>query len=357
MRPWFVFSLACAPLLLLPGCRAGPPAAERGPAGGAGDDEAAASSPSDEAGFVDVPPQAAGAPYPGRMFYVFEAADSDPAHKPLVVFFNGGPGYATSLGLLAYGTARATLDPTAAGGSPATSNPASWTSFANLLYVDERQAGFSYGLAPDAGPAGHGGTCTFSPQGDAADFVRAVLRFLDGHAALRDAPVVLVGLSYGGERASLVLDLLLWTARTATAVDGALAAEIQAHYDAVFPAHAGSPPPPELAATQFGHAVLIQPLLFNAYQYDVQATLQAMDPHVGQVPADRDPYDVLEAQGWADARNDSAAAAFADPGAAARLLATDPRAITGLGPAARASAFRVPAGASPGVALANSALR
>ena len=29
----------------------------------------------DEAGFLDVPPQAHGAPYPGRMFYVFEVAD------------------------------------------------------------------------------------------------------------------------------------------------------------------------------------------------------------------------------------------------------------------------------------------
>jgi hypothetical protein len=68
-----------------------------------------------------------------------------PAHE----LFNGGPGFATTLGFLPYGTGPRTLR-IPEGGMPADAvwedNPHSFTRFANLLYIDEPLAGLSYGL-------------------------------------------------------------------------------------------------------------------------------------------------------------------------------------------------------------------
>jgi hypothetical protein len=331
----------------------------------------------DEVGFIDVPPQNTAAQYPGRMFYVFEAADTDAAHKPLAVFFNGGPGFATSLGLLAYGTARYTLDDTQPA-APPTANPASWTSFANLLYIDERQVGFSYGLvpAPDAGTApanaldgglvdgegsgagtadgaasggvgdaGAGGfvppACEFTAVEDAADFVRTLIRFLDAHPAIQGAPVMLVGESYGGTRATYMLDLLLRYSTEASRADDALAGEIQAHYDAVFPGQAGSVISTALAKTQFGRAILIQPLVLGGLQITEQQPLLAADPYIGQVLSSEDSYDVRQPAGWSDSLDSNAAAAIANGSSAPLILTEEPSAIPRFGPAARGDAFRV----------------
>jgi carboxypeptidase C (cathepsin A) len=155
-----------------------------------------------ESGFFDVPAQPTAVRSPARLFYVFHPADDAPAEKPLALFFNGGPGMATSQGLLAYGTAPFTLnaDDSDAGAVPAP-NPASWTSFANLLYVDMRASGFSYGLGGAAAAEDGGGLDPFSPAEDAADFVRALLSFYSGHPQLEANPVIVVGESYGGVRA------------------------------------------------------------------------------------------------------------------------------------------------------------
>jgi hypothetical protein len=309
----------------------------------------------DEAGFVDVPAQPGGSPYAARMFYVFEPADDDAAHRPLVVFTAGGPGYPASLELLPYGTARATLASATTPGVPPQANAVSWTSFANVLFVDERQAGFSYEIAPPLTAAGDGATCTYAPVGDASDFVRVVLAFLDAHAALHAAPVVLVGQSYGGERVTLAENLLLHYADAASPVDGALRAAIQAHYDAVFPDRAGAPVAPAVAATQFGRLVLLQPFVLGGLQYATQDRVMPADPFVGNVPAGRDAYDVREPAGWSQAIDDVAAAALAQLSNAATLLAVDPRAIAGMRPAARAGAFRVPAPADAAQAQTNAA--
>jgi hypothetical protein len=279
------------------------------------------------------------------MFYVFEVADEDPGHRPLAVFLAGGPGYPSSLALVPYGTARATLDPSTPSDVAPRPNAASWTSFANVLFIDERQSGFSYELGPpvDAGatPPGDAGTCAFSPIDDAADHVRVLLRFLDGHPALQAAPVILVGQSYGGTRATLMLDLLLRYPGEAKRADPALEGEIQAHYAAVFPDHAGAPIAPALAVTQFGRAVLLQPLVAGGIQDTVQAPLIKADPYVGGVSSSQDPYDVRQPQGWSQALDESAARALGDPVGATTLLAADPRSIPRLGPAERVEAFRL----------------
>lgn len=311
----------------------------------------------DEAGFIDVPPQAQGSPFPARMFYVFEAADGDAAGKPLAVFMAGGPGYPSSLDLLPYGTARATLTSPTAPGVPPAPNSASWTSFANLLFIDERQSGFSYEYEPDdtSAPAvGDGGVaftapstiadagdCSFTPVGDAADFVRVILAFLDTHPAVRAAPVILVGQSYGGERATLILDLLLRYSTEAPLADATLGAAIQAHYDAVFPERAGTIIDAALGMTQFGHVVLLQPFVLGGLQYTTQAAVISNDPYVGEVPASNDPYDVRKAIGWSQDIDDTGAIALASLPEAASLLALDPPSIPRMGPPARDAAFRV----------------
>ncbi|WP_437809077.1 S10 family serine carboxypeptidase-like protein [Sorangium sp. So ce1078] len=81
------------------------------------------------------------------MFYSFLPAEERPDRAPLLVFFNGGPGAATTSALLPYGTGPHTLDPAAHAGGAPVENDASCTRFANLLYVDARSTGFSYDLA------------------------------------------------------------------------------------------------------------------------------------------------------------------------------------------------------------------
>jgi len=146
--------------------------------------------PVTEAGFLPLHPQEGAGGYPARMFYSFHPADVDPQTKPLFILFNGGPGYATSAGLMVYGTGPMTLAASAGDPGPPTANPASFTRFANLLYLDERQTGFSYGLDPNpAVPP----KCPFSAEGDATDFVEAVVEFLEAHPSMRAKPVVQIG--------------------------------------------------------------------------------------------------------------------------------------------------------------------
>ena len=281
------------------------------------------SPPPDETGFVDVPARH-DADGPGRLFYVFRR--SNVAGAPLAVFFNGGPGYATSLGLLPYGTSPMTIDVASRAVVP---NLASWTSFANLLFIDERMAGFSYGLAKTS-------ACAFDPVADAGDFVRAVLHFLDAHAALTSAPVVFVAESYGGTRATYALDLLLRFQTEAQRVDETLASEIQAHYDRVFPNQTIDE---ATAAKQFGRAVLLEPYLFGSAQITSQQALEPQDPWVGSPSANSDPYDVRQPFGFTDGLLDSVANALAN-GGASQLFGAGFEAIPGLAPADRASAFR-----------------
>ncbi len=76
-----------------------------------------------------------------RTFYAFTPADDLPEEAPVFVFFNGGPGSATSAGLLSYGTGHYSL-PSDLSGPNLTANPSSWAQMGNLLYFDTRQAGF-----------------------------------------------------------------------------------------------------------------------------------------------------------------------------------------------------------------------
>jgi hypothetical protein len=314
------------------------------------DTDAVATTLAAEAGFFDLPPQPTAATYAARMFYVFRPADQDAEHKPLAVFFNGGPGFATSFGLLSFGTGPMTLDATTMSPTPAL-NPGSWTRFANLLYLDERMAGFSYGLGATMLPS-----CTMSEQEDAGDFVRSLLAFLDGHPAIRANPVVVVGESYGGIRATRMFDILLRYGSQAASAGTDLKALIQAHYDAVFPSMAGQPIPEATAATQFGAQVLIEPVVLGSVQMDEQSMIQPTDPYVGNVPPTQDPYDVRQAATYEDAIDSLALGALSTESSAASLLGVPLTSIARLGPSSRQGAFHPQLAAVNGVDHANAAL-
>jgi hypothetical protein len=163
-------------------------------------------------------------------------------------------------------TSRYTLDNTidSGGGDVYIPNPHSWTQLGNLLYIDARQAGFSYNIMSDARSLNNESvrfqefnSQNFNPFFDGADFIRVLLRFLARHPELQSNPVVIVGESYGGMRAICMLHLLLnytdYAGGQAMYQDRALVAEIQAHYDKVFPQYQGQVVPPEVITSQFAH--------------------------------------------------------------------------------------------------------
>jgi len=283
-----------------------------------------------ELGFVDVPAQETAATYPARMFYAFRPADDASSPKPLLVFYDGGPGAATSANLLVYGTGPMTLDPVTGVPGP---NPASFTRFANLLYLDERQTGFSYGLdspGPDAGG------CTFSALEDAAEFIRAIGAFLGAHPSLSTAKVVLVGESYGGTRSTAILYLAESASDMSVSMPGDVRQTLHDH------------------AAQFGQAVLIQPLM-TADQYAAQQVLIPQDPYLanavicagggdgGACPDGAvDNYDVQKPAGWSDGLENRAGVALGNAAQSSALLGADLGTVTDLLPAARANAFRLP---------------
>ena len=215
-----------------------------------------------------------------RIWYSFHAADEDRPDTPLFIFFNGGPGSATSFGLMSMYTGRYTLDNRieTGGGDGYIVNPVPWTRLGHLLYIDARQTGFSYNLMNQVQDEGSRfqefNAQNFNSFFDAADFIRVLLRFLAAHPVLRSHPVVIVGESYGGVRATAMLHLLFnyadYKNGRETFQDPALADEIQAHFNAVFPQFAGQVVPPEVIVGQFGHQVLIQPALSFNYQEETE---------------------------------------------------------------------------------------
>jgi pimeloyl-ACP methyl ester carboxylesterase len=210
-----------------------------------------------------------------RIWRVFQPADNNPASKPLFVFYNGGPGGATSAGLFSANTGRnaVSVDSQTGEGS-VISNPHSWTRIGNLLHVDSRTAGFSYSLMdnPQDDSLRHAewDAQNYNAFIDGADFVRVLLRFLADHPPIQKNPVMLVVESYGGIRSLVMLHLLLYYQDygngKAIYQDPALVQEIQNHYNTIFPEYAGQTVPPSVISRQFSHQVLIQPAITRYYQ-------------------------------------------------------------------------------------------
>lgn len=210
-----------------------------------------------------------------RIWRVYQPADIDSVTKPLFVFYNGGPGGATSAGLFSANTGRnaVSVDPQTGEGSIII-NPHSWTHIGNLLHVDARTAGFSYSLMDnpqdDALRQAEWDAQNYNAFIDGADFVRVLLRFLADHPSIQNNPVVLVVESYGGIRSLVMLHLLLfyqdYANGNAIYQDPSLVQEIQNHYDTIFPQYVGQTVPPSVIARQFSHQVLIQPAITRYFQ-------------------------------------------------------------------------------------------
>jgi pimeloyl-ACP methyl ester carboxylesterase len=248
-------------------------------------------SSQNEAGFVHIEPQTFYFHYgsyfsrllhqssEALIWYSFHQADQNYDQKPLFVFFNGGPGSASSSGLMSMYTTRYTLDNSisSGGGDAYIPNSVSWTRLGNLLYIDARQTGYSYNRMQRVNDFDarfrEFNSQNFNPFTDAADFIRVLLRFLDAHPELKRNPVVIVGESYGGMRALVMLHLLLNYTEYGNGQemyqDSALADDIQAHLDDVFPQFRGQRVPPEIIASQFGYQILVQPALTFDYQSQI----------------------------------------------------------------------------------------
>jgi Serine carboxypeptidase len=221
-----------------------------------------------------------------RMWYSFYPADESAATKPLFVFIQGGPaGSVMPLwGTTAPLTLAGSADPTREGAQP---NPHRWSALGNLLYIDSSFAGFSYEhtLEPGEQPC----DSSFDGDEDAGQYTKVVLRFLARHPALLANPVVIVGESYGGVRATLMLQQLLHPESlrdpASTYQDEQLATDIDQHVTALADARNEQPAhSPELMARQFGRQVLIQPLVLGALQPVASHTLPVGCPREAVLP-------------------------------------------------------------------------
>jgi hypothetical protein len=291
-----------------------------------------------------------------RLFYSFVPALQEPRSAPVFVFFNGGPGASTTGFLRVYGTGPYTLDAAAGDGVPLP-NANSWATLGNLLYIDSRLAGFSYSRLEDPADAllrdAELTEANFNEYIDAADFVRTLLRVLESQPALRNNPVVVVGESYGGVRATLMLHMLLDSSSISTENDGyfsdpALAEEIRAHYAAAFPSEDPTQVRGARAARQFGWQVLIQPALAFGMQsrqdpcdlrYSPAVWAQAQG--LGCRPEGRDPYDWGMPADWTDGLEIAARQALLTPTGFSSLVGVAPDNVSGLSAADRIGAFRL----------------
>jgi hypothetical protein len=218
-----------------------------------------------------------------RMWYNFQPADENPEDKPLFVFFNGGPGSSSTI-LFAYNTSKMTGDQ-AYSKEGVVENLYSWTTMGNLLYIDARQTGFSYGMIDnpenDAARSNEYSPSAFNVFIDASDFIKVVLRILSQTPAIRANQVVLVGQSYGGTRVTAMLNILFnirdYADGNRSYYEKALFDEINAHYLKIYP-EMSKPPDKELVKKQFSHQVLIQPLVAGYDQFNESGKILEQAP-------------------------------------------------------------------------------
>lgn len=277
-----------------------------------------------EAGFITVSPNDA-FHTEARMFYDFHPADHDAAHAPLVVLFNGGPGFATSAGLLSHGTGPYVVDTDAPELTAPVLNDGSWTTFANVLYVDPRTAGWSQA----------GGCEGFAPEltqvvADAGDFVQVVLAFLDAHPRLTSSDVVFAGESYGGTRA-VVMTYMLQHYTEFDETMPWLRAAVQAHVDRARPQLAGAEATPEQMAEQFGHMVLIQANVAGRHQFELERPGIDADPILSNRDPDADGYDIRRTQEEGEHAIAITVDAMQDPDAFEALTGVPQDSVEGLG--------------------------
>jgi choice-of-anchor A domain-containing protein len=201
-----------------------------------------------------------------RVWYSFTPAQIQAKTKPLVIFFNGGPGAATSSILFPFNTGNWTLDPAVAGANKivATNPGANWSTFANLLYIDAPATGFSYPVQSGTSKPSVG----IDLDRDAGVFNIVLLRFLKRHPEILANRVIIAGESYGGVRATFMLQHLYNYASLGTTgspyIDLQVSNEERDYFSRVF---GTTTPTVTQIATKFGHQALIQPAVAGNAQF------------------------------------------------------------------------------------------
>jgi Serine carboxypeptidase len=332
---------ALAPLVaLLAGvhCQSAAPSA---PSAFSRPDAAVAAPTTVEAGFLEVPARdvtVSGAPVSiaatGRLFYNLRPADEDAENKPIFFLFNG---FAAEI-VRAFGTGPTTVDDSGA----VVTNPTSYTGFANLVYLEPRQSGYSYdviaGRAPGSADCAPG---IFNEYVDAADVLLAALAFLDAHPELH-GPVYWMGESYAGVRITWILAYLRGRWDLVPYADPTLATR--------------------LAQTQRGASLMAGQILLEAWlaggahttaidnECSDPAIVAAVSASVGApCPTDactctsvnnRSPYNYTYTNEYEIARETQASEAHINPAYAAALIGIPLTSIPLLTAADRAAGFR-----------------
>ncbi len=197
---------------------------------------------------------------PARMWHTFQPAEEEWSKKPLFIFFNGGPGSSTAL-LFTSNTSRMTADTAVNGGKSVGKNPYSFTDFGNILHVDARQTGFSYGTGTPS--------CdwkSLNVYSDAADFIRVILGVFKKHPEISKNPVYIVGESYGGIRATAMLNMILhygeYREGKRAYEDSTLFKDLHSHFASYFEKDPEEKAfSPKDVSRQFKGQILIQPLV------------------------------------------------------------------------------------------------
>ncbi|MCB9567086.1 MAG: hypothetical protein H6710_07745 [Myxococcales bacterium] len=266
-----------------------------------------------------------------RVWYAFWPADDEPAARPLLVLFNGGPGAASGL-LFGANTAPWSLDPQLSDAATPTAQP--WTQAFNLLYIDAPSTGFSYNLPLDDGTKI---TVALDPDQDASAFISVLLRFLARHPAIQRSPVILLGESYGGTRGVLILEQLL---DYEALVDGAspyqnpsVHGEIERHLASLVPESCGRGVTREAIAGQFGRLVSVQGLVAGIAQ------LVEPVPPGPLCVVDGDPYHCDRPDGWLFDVMAEIGDRLRQPELLATALGVDPTTIAWLHADARVGAY------------------
>ncbi len=254
-----------------------------------------------------------------RVWYSFQPAETSPETKPLVILFNGISG--PTLGLLAYNIGHFTFDPATTAGADFADNPHRWTDFANLLYIDEPGAGYSYHMARADGSTP---LARFDAYGEAGDYLRILFRFLRRHPQIADAPVIIAGESGAGIRGTYMTKILL---DYQTLVNGAGTYQDEELYNEIVEFYASRRSDidptgwkPTDVVGEFTHQVFINPMV-TPYQWDYLTTLQG--PEIQGCVADPSPLDCSETVEEAELRFQHVLRVATDPAILSQVLRCD----------------------------------
>ena len=160
------------------------------------------------AGLVPIRDNEAGEIHANLFFisYTLDGAPKTPA-RPLTFLWNGGPGSNSGLvHLLGFGPKRITLATGSmprysASGTALVDNPETWLTLSDLVFVDPIGTGYSRPTKPEYAAEFYQG------PGD-AESVAEFIRIYRNRYDVADAPLFLMGESYGVTRASLVSEAL-----------------------------------------------------------------------------------------------------------------------------------------------------